>query len=167
MWRRDVTALLDALELLGAVHLEESLDGDDHAELVELAGRDDPDPTLVSLTPLGLWAVHEMLTEAGEHAPLVGELAGEDIEYVIVECTRMRTVVAHAELAAWVEQRGRRAAAHEVLRYLQRAEVPAHRELALYALSRTGTPAREAARRRHSPQIRANFTTSGDSRVAR
>ena len=41
LWRRDVTAVLDALELLGAVHLTES---HDHQMLTELAGRDDPDP---------------------------------------------------------------------------------------------------------------------------
>ena len=57
LWRRDVTAVVDALELLGAVHLSESHDDDDAmTELVELAGRDDPDPTLVALTPIGLWA---------------------------------------------------------------------------------------------------------------
>ena len=40
LWRRDVTALLDALELLGAVHLEESHadDDDDHRALIALAG---------------------------------------------------------------------------------------------------------------------------------
>jgi hypothetical protein len=150
LWRRDVTALLDALELLGAVHLEESLDGDDHDELAELAGRDDPDPTLVSLSPIGLWAVHGMLTESGVHAPLVGDLADEDIEYVVVACGRLRSEVAEAELAAWVAHRDRRAAAQEVLRYLQRVEAPAHRELALSALSRTGTPARDAARPRRA-----------------
>ena len=53
LWRRDVTALLDALEMLGAVHLEESAadGGEDHQVLVELEGRDDPDPTLVALNP--------------------------------------------------------------------------------------------------------------------
>jgi hypothetical protein len=156
LWRRDVTALLDALELLGAVHLEESLDGENHHELTELAGRDDPDPTLVALTPIGLWAVHEILTEQGVHAPLVGEYAGEDVEYVIVQCSRLRREVAEAELAAWVDARTRRAAAQELLRYLQRAEDPAHRELALFALSRAGTPGREAARQRRSPRARAN-----------
>lgn len=148
LWRRDVTALLDALELLGAVHLEESLDGDNHEELIELAGRDDPDPTLVSLTPIGLWGVHELLTDQGVHAPLSGELAGEDIEYVCVRCSRMRSEVAEAELTAWVEARPRRGAAQEILRYLKRAEHPTHRNLALYALARTGTPAREVARQR-------------------
>jgi hypothetical protein len=160
LWRRDVTALLDALELLGAVHLEESHadDGDSHQALVELAGRDDPDPTLVGLTPIGLWAVREMLIESGVHAPLVGELADEDIEYVCVRCAGMRREVAEAELTAWVAARPRRAA-HEVLRYLQRAENPRHRDLALYALAQTGTgdPGRESPRP-HRAAHRANGT---------
>ena len=37
----------------------------EHEELTELAGRDDPDPTLVALTPIGLWAVRELLLEQG------------------------------------------------------------------------------------------------------
>jgi hypothetical protein len=154
LWRRDVTALLDALELLGAVHLEESPadGGTDHQALVELAGRDDPDPTLVGLTPIGLWAVREMLVDSGMHAPLVGELADEDIEYVCVRCAGVRREVAEAELTAWVAARPRRTAAHEVLGYLQRAEDPRHRELALYALAQTGTgvPSREGPRPRRT-----------------
>ncbi|MDT7579560.1 MAG: hypothetical protein QOK35_824, partial [Pseudonocardiales bacterium] len=66
LWRRDVTALVDALELLGAVTLGES---HEHDTLTVLAGRDDPDPTLVALTPIGLWAVREMLLEQGVPAP--------------------------------------------------------------------------------------------------
>ncbi|WP_300017542.1 hypothetical protein [Pseudonocardia sp.] len=147
LWRRDVTALLDALELLGAVHLTESLDTDDHEELAELAGRDDPDPTWVALTPIGLWAVHEMLVDAGVHAPLVGELADEDVEYVCVRMIRARPEVADAELAAWVRARPGRAAAQELMRFLERAEDPRHRELALRALARTGAPGRERPRR--------------------
>jgi hypothetical protein len=163
LWRRDVTALLDALELLGAVHLEESLDGENHDELAELAGRDDPDPTLVALTPIGLWAVHDMLVEQGVHAPLVGEFAGEDIEYVVVQCARLRGEVAEAELAAWVDARTRRAAAQEILRFLQRAEDPVHRELALSALARAGTPVREVARQRRSHRARVEC----DARISR
>jgi hypothetical protein len=166
LWRRDVTALLDALELLGAVHLSESLDGEDHAELIELAGRDDPDPTLVSLTPLGLWAVQEMLTEQGIHTPMVGELADEDIEYVCVRVSSLRAEVAEAELTAWVRARSGRAAAHEILRYLQRAEDAAHRRLALFALSRTGTPGREAVRFRGRPAVALRATaTAAQPRV--
>jgi hypothetical protein len=151
LWRRDVTALLDALELLGAVHLSESLDTDDHEELAELAGRDDPDPTWVALTPIGLWAVHEMLVDAGVHAPLVGELADEDVEYVCVRMSRARPEVADAELAAWVTARPGRAAAQELMRFLARVEDPGHRELALRALARTGTPPRDRSRRAHRP----------------
>lgn len=147
LWRRDVTALLDALELLGAVTLSESLDTDDHAELAELAGRDDPDPTWVALTPIGLWAVQEMLTDAGVHAPLVGELADEDVEYVCVRMAGARPEVADAELAAWVAARSPRAAAQELMRFLGRAEDPGHRALALRALARTGATAGERTRR--------------------
>jgi hypothetical protein len=154
LWRRDVTALLDALELLGAVALEETHDDAQHAELVELAGRDDPDPTLVALTPIGLWAVHEMLTEQGVHAPLVGELAEEDIEYVCVRVQRLRPEVAHAELTEWVRARGNRTAAHELMRYLQRVEDPRHRELALFALSRTGGGAPSTPRTRTAAVLR-------------
>ncbi|MCX6462611.1 MAG: hypothetical protein NTW05_03300 [Pseudonocardiales bacterium] len=160
LWRRDVTALLDALELLGAVTLSESLDTDDHEELAELAGRDDPDPTWVALTPIGLWAVQEMLVDAGVHAPLVGELADEDVEYVCVRMAAARPEVADAELAAWVAARTRRAAAQELMRFLARAEEPRHRELALRALARTGTPAAERPRR---DRVAHRFTPAGAS----
>jgi DNA-nicking Smr family endonuclease len=165
LWRRDVTALLDALELLGAVHLEESIDGDDHDRLIALAGRDDPDPTLVSLTPIGLWGVREMLTDLGVHAPLVGELADEEIEYVCVRASALRRDIAEAELTAWVQARRPRVAAQEILRYLQRAEDTEHRALAVFALSRAGTPPREVARyRRDRPSgVPAHWSPSPGS----
>ena len=106
--------------------------------LTELAGRDDPDPTLVALTPIGLWGVREMLLEQGAPAPLVGELAGEDVEYVCVRLAGARREVAEAELTAWVAARSPRAAADELARLLRRTDEPAHRELALYALRRNG-----------------------------
>ncbi|MGH3567028.1 MAG: hypothetical protein ACRDRH_13540 [Pseudonocardia sp.] len=134
LWRRDVAELLDALELLGAVHLGESVDYAEHENIVELAGHDDPDPTLVSLTPIGLWAVHQILTEQGIRAPLVGDLAGEDIEYVCVRLAGVRTEVAEAELAAWVHARDVRNAADELARFLRRTDEPAHRARALFAL---------------------------------
>jgi hypothetical protein len=121
--------------LLGAVRLTETAD---HEELIELAGRDDPDPTLVTLTPIGLWAVHETLIEQGVPAPVVGELAGEDVEYV---CARMATAppdVARAELAAWVRARDPEVAAEELARFVERTDVAAHRHLALGALAQVG-----------------------------
>jgi hypothetical protein len=144
LWRRDIAALLDALELLGAVELEES---SDHEHLAGLAGRDDPDPTVVSLTPIGLWTCHQLLVEQGVHAPLVGELAGEDVEYVCVRMSACRREIAEAELAAWVDARDPRTAAHELSRYLRRTDEPTHRELVLAALARTGMGGREVNRR--------------------
>ncbi|WP_433507159.1 hypothetical protein ACQP04_12195 [Pseudonocardia halophobica] len=138
LWRRDVTALLDALELLGAVELGELLDAEELDGLVELAGRDDPDPTIVSLTPMGLWAVHETLIDQGLHAPLPGELADEDLEYVCVRMSEVRSAVAEAELDAWVAARTPADAAREIGRFLARTDDPVHRDLALHALARTG-----------------------------
>ncbi len=135
LWRRDVTAVVDALEQLGAVTLGES---HDHDAIVELAGRDDPDPTLLALTPIGLWAVRERLLEQGVPAPLAGELAGEDLEYVCVRLTGVRREVVEAELTAWVAARSPREAEHELSRLLRRTDDPAHRALALDALRRNG-----------------------------
>jgi hypothetical protein len=147
LWRRDVTALLDALELLGAVELGELLDAEELDGLAELAGRDDPDPTIVSLTPMGLWAVHETLIDQGLHAPLPGELADEDLEYVCVRMSEVRSAVAEAELDAWVAARTPGDAAREIGRFLARTDDPVHRDLALHALARTGPAGLAQAKR--------------------
>lgn len=144
LWRRDVAALLDALELLGAVELEESTD---HDHLATLACRDDPDPTVVSLTPIGIWVCHQLLVEQGVHAPLVGELADEDVEYVCVRVADCRPEIAAAELAAWVAARDPRTAAHELTRFLRRTDEPRHRELVVAALARVGEGGHEVTRR--------------------
>ncbi|MDN5916588.1 MAG: hypothetical protein L0I76_16050 [Pseudonocardia sp.] len=147
LWRRDVTALLDAMELLGAIELGETLDSDELADLVDLAQRDDPDPTVVTLTPMGLWAVHQHLVEQGLHVPAPGELADEDIEYVCVRLSGVRTDVAEAELTAWAEARRPADAARELDRFLRRCGVAAHRGMALHALEQTGQHGPAAAHR--------------------
>ncbi|WP_130291289.1 hypothetical protein [Pseudonocardia sediminis] len=147
LWRRDVTALLDAMELLGAIELGETLDSDELDGLVELAQREDPDPTVVTLTPMGLWAVHQHLVEQGMHVPAPGELADEDIEYVCVRLSGVRTEVAEAELTAWAESRRPADAAHELDRFLRRCDVASHRGMALHALAQTGQPGRAVAHR--------------------
>lgn len=147
LWRRDVTALLDACELLGAIELTEALDPDELDELSRVAQREDPDPTTVALTPMGLWAVHEYLLEQGVHVPAPGELADEDVEYVCVRMTGVRSDVAEAELATWARSRGQAEAVPELDRFLRRCEVPAHRALALHALSVCGPAGRTAAAR--------------------
>ena len=148
LWRRDVTALLDSCELLGAIELSETLDADELDDLSQVAHRDDPDPTVVTLTPMGLWAVHEYLLEQGMHVPAPGELADEDVEYVCVRMGGVRHEVAEAELAAWARSRDAGEAVRELDRFLRRCEVPAHRTLALHALGETG-PAGRAAATRH------------------
>lgn len=141
LWRRDVSALLDTLDLLGAVRLGEAPDhSDEHERLVELAGRDDPDPTLVALTPIGLWAVRATLLEQGVRAPVAGELAGEDIEYVCVRIADAAPDAKQAELAAWVRARTADAAADELVGFVERTDVAAHRALALAALAQVGGP---------------------------
>lgn len=147
LWRRDVTALLDAMELLGAIELGETLDSEELDDLVELAQRDDPDPTVVTLTPMGLWAVHQHLVERGMHVPAPGELADEDIEYVCVRMAGVRADVAEAELTAWAHARHPSDAARELDRFLRRCEPSAHRRMALHALAQTGPPGRAVAHR--------------------
>lgn len=147
LWRRDVTALLDACELLGAIELGETLDGDELEHLADIAQRDDPDPTVVSLTPMGVWAVHQMLVEQGMHVPEPGELTDEDVEYVCVRLAGVRREVAEAELTAWTEARHPSDAAAEVDRFLRRCDDADLRSLALHALSSAGGPGRTVAAR--------------------
>ncbi|GAA1400814.1 hypothetical protein GCM10009613_58190 [Pseudonocardia kongjuensis] len=148
LWRRDVTALLDACELLGAIELTETLDADELDALSQVAHRDDPDPTVVALTPMGLWAVHEYLLEQGMHVPAPGELADEDIEYLCVRMGGVREEIARAEVVLWALSREPGDAVRELDRFLRRCEVPAHRALALHALGETG-PAGRALAARH------------------
>ncbi len=147
LWRRDVTALLDACEMLGAIELGETLDGDELDRLAEVAQREDPDPTVVSLTPMGLWAVHQILVEQGMHVPEPGELVDEDIEYVCVRLSGVRREVAEAELTAWAHARHPGDAAAELDRFLRRCDDPGLRSLTLHALEELAGPGRTVAAR--------------------
>jgi hypothetical protein len=134
LWRRDVTAVLDALELLGAVHLGER--ASTGTATTTTGSPSWPGATtrthLVSLTPIGLWAVREMLVEQGVHAPLVGELADEEIEYVCVRASRLRREVARGRAGRLGGGPPPARRGQEVLRYLQRAEDEEHRGLAVF-----------------------------------
>jgi hypothetical protein len=61
LWRRDLAAVLAAMALLGAVELTTAADPAERDKLIELSGNNDPDLTLVRLTPLGLWGVRHVL----------------------------------------------------------------------------------------------------------
>ncbi|OLT21145.1 hypothetical protein BJF78_08920 [Pseudonocardia sp. CNS-139] len=70
--------------------------------------------------------------------------------------------------------RGGRSATHEIMRYLQRVEDPRHRELALFALARAGSPSREISRWRARASAALRAPASGaqprvecDARVGR
>jgi len=91
--------------------------------------------------------VHETLIDQGLHAPLPGELADEDIEYVCVRMADVRAAVAEAELDAWVAARTQVEAADELSRFLARTDDPLHRDLALHALARTGATGLATAKR--------------------
>ena len=105
----------------------------------------DPDPTVVTLTPMGLWAVHQHLVEQGMHVPAPGELADEDIEYVCVRLSGVRAEVAEAELTAWAEARRPADAARELDRFLRRCDDATHRTMALHALEQTGVAGQAVA----------------------
>jgi hypothetical protein len=144
---RDVTDMLAALDVLGAVRLGESTDPAQHAKIAELSGRDDPNLLLAQLTPIGLWAVNRMLREQGLDAPGVGDMAGEDFEIVCARLAHAAPVVVEAELARWVQARDPELAAAEVVRFVERADEPSQRLFATHALSHAGDSGLEAAGR--------------------
>ena len=144
--RRDMDALLEAAELLGALRIEPITDPAELADVAEFTQRPDPDPRMVALTPLGLWGVHQVLAELGIPVPVVGDLAEEDIEYLLVRLTHAQADVTERELDAWVEHRGPQLAADELARFIERTDDPVHRLLALEALTRTGEVGVETGR---------------------
>ena len=104
LWRRDVTALLDALELLGAVHLEESHADDDvaHRELVALAAATTRTRRSWGSPRSGCGRCARCSWSPACTRRSWASSPTEDIEYVCVRCVGMRREVAEAELAAWV-----------------------------------------------------------------
>jgi hypothetical protein len=144
-WRHGVRVTLDVLERLGAVERVES-DPAELAKLAELTGKRRPDPTLVSFTPIALWAMNRMLRDAKVAAPVVGEMAGETLDKLCAHVATASPEVADAELRAWVTHRSPAAASDQAADFLRRTESPAGRMFALQALGATGELGVEAAR---------------------
>ena len=131
LWRRDVTALLDALELLGAVHLEESHADDDvaHRAARRAGGPRGPGSDARRAHPdRAVGGARDARRVRRARAARGRARRRRTSSTSACAVSRMRREVAEAELTAWVAARPRRAAAHEVLHYLQRAEDPAHRD---------------------------------------
>jgi hypothetical protein len=150
MWRRDLARVLAALETLGAVELTVATDSRERDKIVELSGNDDPDLTLVRLTPLGLWGVREVLMEDGFDAPLARDLAGKPVDEVCEALEHAAPELAESVLTAWVAARTPAAAAAELAAFCSDASSPSARLLAWAALEHTGPAGVEQARRLRS-----------------
>ena len=99
----------------------------------------------LELTPLGVWGVREMLLADGYTAPLVGELAGESAEALVIGLTWHREDTADEEIDLWLGRREPGEAAGELVE-LMRSGTPGQRNLAAAVLHRVDVPAAPVVR---------------------
>nr|AXL06211.1 hypothetical protein [uncultured bacterium] len=144
-WRHGLRVTVDLLDRLGALE-KSTADPVQLAEIAELPGHADPDPTLVRLSPLGLWATNRRLRAEGVDAPVVGELAAGPLETLGAHLAEANADVVDAELTAWANLRSPADTAAEAAGFLRRAESPAQRLFALLALGKAGDAGIAAAR---------------------
>lgn len=149
-WRRDLAAVLTAMELLGAVELTESTDAAERDKLIELSGNDEPDLTLVQLTPLGIWGARNALRAEGFEVPLVEDLAGEPVGVLCEALEHATPEVTDVALSAWVAARGEDAAAAELATFCADTPSASARLLAMNAMRHAGAAGVAAARRLRS-----------------
>lgn len=149
-WRRDLAAVLAAMELLGAVALTTSTDPAERDKLIELSGNNDPDLTLVRLTPLGLWGVRDALREEGFEVPLIEDLAGQPAGVMCDALEHATPEMTEAVLTAWVEARGEDAAAAELAEFCVNAPSSSARLAVMTGLAHTGTAGVAQAQRLRS-----------------
>jgi hypothetical protein len=150
LWRRELAAVLSAMELLGAVELTTSTDPVERDKLIELSGNDDPDLTLVRLTPLGLWGVRNALRAEGFDAPVIEDLAGEPVGELCDALNHASPAVTDAALTAWVAARGEEPAAAELAAFSVDAPSSSARLVATNGLAHAGAAGVEHARRLRS-----------------
>ncbi len=109
---RRIFACLEDLGLLCVTGVEEVRL--DHARTWSRGGE-------VALTPLGLWAVNQLISPWAE-APVVGELAGLPAGELLERCADLPEDVARAEMEAWIGGRADPAnAAYEIVHALREA----------------------------------------------
>jgi hypothetical protein len=138
LWRRDLAAVLTAMELLGAVDLTTSTDPAERDKLIELSGNDEPDLTLVRLTPLGLWGVRDALRGEGFDVPLIEDLAREPVDVMCGSLEYATAEVTDAVLIAWVAVRGADTAAAELAAFCVNTSSSWARLVAMNGLAHTG-----------------------------
>ncbi|KFU82978.1 hypothetical protein SAMN04489729_4180 [Amycolatopsis lurida] len=135
--RYATTVALDLLDRLGAIE-QVTADPAGLAMIAEIAGKPDPFPFLVSLTPLAVWAINRELREAGMDAPVIGEASGESLGELSLRLIDSAPEIIDAELKAWVRHRSPSDAAAEASEFLRAARLPEERLFALIALGETG-----------------------------
>jgi hypothetical protein len=93
-----------------------------------------------ALTPLGVWAVRELLLADGFTAPLIGELAGARASELISGLTWYRPEAADEEIDGWLAAHDPKDAAADLLDVM-RTGGPGARNLAAAVLHRIGPEA--------------------------
>ncbi|MFC3449893.1 hypothetical protein [Amycolatopsis speibonae] len=128
---------LDLLERLGAVE-RGTADPAGLARISEITGRPDPSPTLVSLTPIAVWAINRTLRDSGVSAPVIGEAAEMRLDELSPRLVDAAPEIIDAELNAWVRHRSPSDAASEAGEFLHATTCPEERLFALIVLGETG-----------------------------
>lgn len=144
-WRRDVNAVLSALELLGAVRSQPA-DKVERVKIAELVGPD-ADPTVVAMTGIGLWAMNRQLRAEGADAPVAGELAEGSFDVLIPRLGMGEPDLVDREIAGWVAARPAETAAADIAGFIAASVEPGQRLLAFQALTYAGEPGVAEARR--------------------
>ncbi|MFJ8910371.1 hypothetical protein [Amycolatopsis sp. NPDC102389] len=135
---------LDLLDRLGAIE-HSTADPAVLAKIAEIAGKPNPSSSLVSLTPIAVWAINRELREAGMDAPVIGEAAEESLGELSPRLVDAAPEIIDAELKAWVRHRSPSEAAAEASGFLRAARLPEERLFALIALGETGEIGLETA----------------------
>ncbi|MFE0627982.1 hypothetical protein ACFW3D_13560 [Streptomyces sp. NPDC058864] len=103
---------------------------------------------LVRLTPLGVYGVRSRMVDAGMHAPVAGDLAGEPAAVLLEALFRYPDQIARREADAWLGNRKPYDAARELLEAARGEDrsAPGRRLVAQQTLSLLGDEAEPALR---------------------
>ncbi|UUV35562.1 hypothetical protein NQK81_19625 [Amycolatopsis roodepoortensis] len=142
--RYATSVAVDLLERLGALE-KRTADPAGLALIAEIAGKPDPSPYVLSLTPIAVWAINRALREAGMDAPVIGEAAEKSLGELSPRLAESAPEIIDAELKAWTRHRSPSDAAAEASEFLRTARLPEERLFALIALGETGEIGLETA----------------------
>ncbi len=145
--RTAVRDALAAMQQLGAVDITPITDAEERALIKETVGKRKPDYDAARLTPIGLWAAHQQLAEAGGDVLEVRQLAGRPAADVAARLTDASVEVVAAGWAAWVAALGESAAATELERAIADAQDSTGRLGLLAGLTAAGAAGQAAGER--------------------